>query len=385
MTDRTQETSDEARSATPGPLGGGSGWVPHQAIVGGRWGDLLAVLTFTALALVWAGIGAGRTVRGPPYLLIAFVTLLPYTLLTLTAWSFALWSMLPDRRGPPLFLLAFVATAAGLWGPSWNRSTEETAGVPVTTMTWNVRRLWGGPDDGDDPTACVIDVIKEADPDVLTLLEVSQDNVDALEAALSMTCRHGTYRPGQGPTRGGLATCSRGDDWRLTSGSPQAYVDEDDWQFVLSEVAHADQTVNVLAVHLSPYAFRVHQREQGLSSLVDLGRTGEAVVRAQGAQAVALLDRVTRFQDPTVVAGDFNSTRDTWLHVALRHHLTDAWEHGGLGFGATTRFANWIPLRIDYVYVTDALGVVDTSVVQAGCSDHRPIVSRLVLRPSPRR
>ena len=68
-----------------------------------------------------------------------------------------------------------------------------------------------------------------------------------------------------------------------------------------------------------------------MNGWMDLGRHGQRVQRAQSDQAIALLHRMGRLKDPTLVAGDFNSTRDAALHVGLRRHLTDTWERAGLG------------------------------------------------------
>ena len=42
---------------------------------------------------------------------------------------------------------------------------------------------------------------------------------------------------------------------------------------------------------------------------------------------------------------------------------------------------DWVPLRIDYVYASSDFQVVGSDVLDAGCSDHRAVVSRLNLEP----
>ena len=39
-----------------------------------------------------------------------------------------------------------------------------------------------------------------------------------------------------------------------------------------------------------------------------------------------------------------------------------------------------LPLRIDHVYATDGFAAQGAFVPAVGCSDHRPVVARLVLR-----
>lgn len=351
---------------------------------GGWWGALASVAT-SALALALLAVTwAGRELSAPPAALTAAVTLLPYLYVTLAVWCFTLWSIVPDRRAPPLWLAVSTVLAAALWGPAWASRPQVADGAEIRMMSWNLRRLWGGPDDDGDPLRCAITAIGDADPDVLTLLEVSRDDLDALEAALDMTCAHSPYIRSASPRKGGLAACAR-HRWSLVSGGPQRFVDDEDWYYVSTEVERGGRVFNLLAVHLYPYAFAAKHLRRDLTQLdpddlSELSRDGSQTVKAQSDQSAALLDRVARFRDPTVVAGDFNSTRDAALHVALRRSMTDAWERGGTGFGATIDLLDHLPLRIDYVYASDDFAVADATVPDVGCSDHRPVVTRLVLR-----
>lgn len=350
-----------------------------------RLGVVVSVLGVLAVAGLLAVTGLGRTVRAPPAPLAAMVAFLPYLYAAVAATLFAAWVVVPDRRAVPGALAVLVVAAAVLWGPA-HAPAVGAEGVPVRVASWNLRRLWGGPDDGGDALGCAVRAIEAADPDVLALLEVSADDVAALSSRLGLSCAHHPYRAGGRAKHGGLAACTRGRDWTLRSGEGQRFVDDEDWFYVLAEVEGAGRVVNVLAVHLSPYEYVAKKLLTGVDhlaqgdpgDLVELGRHGEEVVRGQADQSAALLARVERLRDPTVLAGDFNSTRDAFLHTALRRHLADAWETAGRGSGGTVTLFG-MPLRIDYVYASRELAVVRTEVPEAGCSDHRPVVTELVL------
>lgn len=349
-------------------------------------GAASSVLYALAIGALLAVTVVGRVDAAPPAVLAAIVTFLPYQFAAGLVVGFALWTLTPDRRVPPVGLSLLALVGAGLWGPSWRSRASEEAGPGVRVMSWNLRRLWGGPEDHGDPAACVIDIVERESPEVLTLMEVSQDNVEALSARLGLDCVHHTYRDGQGPENGGLATCTRGTAWRLERGRGQRFVDSEDWYYVQAEV-RGPAVFNLLAVHLTPYDYAAKRLRTGVrelargeaATLAELGRSGREVFKGQSDQAAALLDRVGRFRDPAVLAGDFNSTRDAALHVALRRQLVDAWEHGGFGYGGTIAFADWLPLRIDYVYTTRDFAVREARVLPVGCSDHRPVVVDLVL------
>lgn len=358
---------------------------PHR---GGRSGAALA-WGFAASALVLLGITfAGRVLRAPPAGVAAAVTFLPYLYACWLCLGFVVWTLLPDRRLPPAVLGAVLLVGAGLWGPTWRSRPTEQDGTAVRVMSWNLRRLWGGPDDGGDPARCVLGALEVASPDVVTLLEVSAVNTAALADALGMQCVHHPYRAQGSERHGGLAVCTRGGRWSLRGGGGQRFVDHEDWFYVDAELEGPDEAVfNVLAVHLTPYDYAARRLRTGVKdlargdagALAELSRSGQDTFRGQSDQAAALLARVQRFHDPTVVAGDFNSTRDASLHTSLREHLVDAWEEGGMGFGGTIDFADWLPLRIDYVYASDDFGVAAAEVGALGCSDHRPVRVDLVL------
>lgn len=355
---------------------------------GGRFGRWATLATALGVVGLFAVVALGRGVLSPPTALTALVTFLPYLFAGAVVWCFALWSAIPDRRLLPVLLAALIVGAAFLWGPGWPARGEQAIGEPLTVMSWNVRRLWGGPEDGGDPTQCVVDAIREADPDVLTLLEVSREDVTALERHLGLTCVAAPYRRSDDPRRGGLAACTRGDRWRIVRGGGQRFVDHEDWFYVFSELERDGAVFNLLAVHLYPYGFHEERVRRSVRELVrgspdelaELSRDGAQVGKGQADQAAALLERMGRLRDPTIVAGDFNSTRDGALHASLRRHLVDAWERGGSGLGATVRFFDVVPLRIDYTYATSSFAVVGAQVPQVWCSDHLPVVSELVLR-----
>jgi endonuclease/exonuclease/phosphatase (EEP) superfamily protein YafD len=295
----------------------------------------------------------------------------------MAAVLFVVWTAAPDRREPPALLVAILVVGAVLWGPSWAaRGVEPEAGEPIRVMSWNVRRLWGGADDGGDPLQCAVEAIRSAEPDVVALLEVSRDDVDALSQALDLTCVHGTYNGSERSDRGGLASCVRGGRWRLKSGTPVRFSDPVPWFYVSTEVVRGPHVVNLLAVHLRPYDLRRLDDRFGLRAVESVQET----YRSQSDQSAALLHRVASFADPTVVAGDFNSTRDTALHVGLRSHLTDVWERGGFGFGSTVTALDYLPLRVDYIYSSDAFATVSAEVPAVACSDHRPVIGDIVLR-----
>ena len=362
---------------------------PPRQWHGGVWGTGVVGVLGLAVVVVLAVTVLGRTVRTPGPLLVVMVTVLPYLYALAAAAVFSVWCVLPDRRSLPV-MLAVVAIAAGvLWGPSFPARPQRAEGVSLTAMSWNVQRFWGGE---DDPVECVVDGIIAADPDVVTLLEISRDALDSIQDRLTLNCVHSDYFGTNSTSRGGLAVCARRDAF-LVSGSGHPFSDEDEWQYVSAEITGQGRRFNVVGVHLQPYwpltgavmrqsVSDLAQGEPG--PLLAVSRDGAAVVARQGRQSSALLGRVSLYRDPTLILGDFNSTRDSALHTELRRSFVDTYARGSRGFGATVHALGWLPLRVDYIYSTPDFAVRSSQLGPANCSDHRPVISQLVLRDDER-
>ena len=348
---------------------------------------MLTVVAWAAGAALLALTWLGRTVRAPSATLSICTTFLPWLYILDLVLAFGLWVLVPDRRSLPALQGLLVVVVAGLWGPGWAASPQDEAGDELVVMSWNVRRLYGGADDGGDPAACVARVLEEQAPDVVVMPEISQVALRKLEERLPLRCGWTDYRGRDEAPMGGIATCVQGERWSLASSTAVPYLDDDDWHYLLTEVEREGRVVNVLGVHLSPYAFSADALRASVSDLTRgqpdglaaLGRRGEEVVQTQGDQSIALLERLGRLTDPTVVAGDFNSTPHAFLHVALRRVLVDTFRQGGTGFGGTYHFLDRVPLRIDYVYATPDFRVAGGAVPDAGCSDHLPVRAALRL------
>jgi endonuclease/exonuclease/phosphatase (EEP) superfamily protein YafD len=125
-------------------------------------------------------------------------------------------------------------------------------------------------------------------------------------------------------------------------------------------------------------------------------RVGERRVRLVGVHTVApnfAFDRNRRDQHavsavvrdaprPRIVAGDFNATPyNRWYDELLDLGLTEVHEAVGDPFATTWPNGRHPlpPVRIDHVFVDDALAPVDVEQGDGAGSDHRPVIVDLVL------
>ncbi len=239
----------------------------------------------------------------------------------------------------------------------------------IRLMTYNVQAVT----DREDVDAALRSVAQES-PELLALQEVH--GAEAHRRLLDVLTDRGfdcAHQPYYADTSVGLALCTSS-PLVLTTVRPRTFHRAGKWTFLFTEVKWNESTVNVIVPHLLPFRISAADPlEHRRRILRDLRR----VSRWHRQEAEALVHLVGNLHDPTIIAGDFNSTPDHAVHLLLRRHLDDAHRRAGFGLGATYRYL--VPLRIDYVYVDDGLDVLDCWVGEAGPSDHRPVVARLRL------
>ena len=106
-----------------------------------------------------------------------------------------------------------------------------------------------------------------------------------------------------------------------------------------------------------------------------LDPSGDDRWRRQEADSIVSLARqVQRSETTVIVGGDFNSTPESAVQLALRAGtLRDAWLECAAGDGFTYPAA--VPVkRIDYLYITGSSRCTAARVVDTRVSDHRPLV-----------
>jgi endonuclease/exonuclease/phosphatase (EEP) superfamily protein YafD len=352
--------------------------LPTTRRTGGLRGSIAVWSTMLATAGLWALTLASGLVSPLPAWAVLTLTLLPWLAVALMAWAFTLWTLVPDHPAAGWLFALSLAAPAAQWGPVFPARPTAIAdeGTPLTVVTWNVRRLWGAPEAEGDATTCIVEALTAEDPDVVLLQEVSSSELAKLVGPLDLDCIHGTYAEADPVGSAGLAVCSRGDRWRRTGGTIDRFRSDEDWRFVRATVGDGTHELSVLGVHLFPYRI-LHDP---VGSFASAASRFPATTAAQQAQADQLLTEAGMPPERVVLGGDFNATRDTPIHARLRRALDDTWEVGGQGFGATVRVLDAVPMRIDYLYASHDIGVVDSEIPDVSCSDHAPIRSELRVR-----
>jgi endonuclease/exonuclease/phosphatase family metal-dependent hydrolase len=214
-------------------------------------------------------------------------------------------------------------------------------------MTWNVRGFRGG-------VGAAVDVVRSADPDLLLLQETGRRaRLSAFVRALELRV---VEDPPSFPWRRVKDAIGVRKPWTVESRGFQRFEGSRPWY---------PRGAAVADVGLGPARLRAVSTHLGL-------RPGERAAHAR--QLLAIVDG---YAGPAVVGGDLNARPSQDAPMLLAERLHDAWE-AAIGGGRTYPAAS-PSSRIDYLFVTGQIEVVDADVVGSVVSDHLPVVAELDL------
>lgn len=291
-----------------------------------------------------------------------FLPYLPLPLLPVVGWALAR-RLVRRHLGALVACGLIVLVYAGQFVPSSAKAGDEG----LVVMTFNVRH-------SPARNQAIRSFVAAERPHILALQEVRRrqgdDDLLRLLASDGYTCEHRPYYEGKS---WGPALCARPP---VVIGQVQrrTYHARGRWSYLFAEAHCNDHTVNLIVPHLLSY------RIDPVSSPGDLVELLRRVRRARiwhRQETGELLRLIRGFRDPTIMAGDFNSTPEHAVHTRIRRHLRDAFREAGWGLGTTFHFI--LPIRIDYIYTSPEIEVLESHVGPAGLSDHRPVLARVRL------
>ena len=328
------------------------------------------------------------------------ILLLGYWLIQLSKHSF-------QHSKPHLLLLAtFLLGAFLILPPTWlfrARLVVERVQPQVkhesviSLMTWNLQRL------GDlEPIktrtqvrqkklSCIASIIEQSERknnlpvNLFTFQEITNQNLKYIEKKLAVNCQHITYHNRKKGAGLGICVKEKG-SWQINYARNIILNGEGRWRTLFAELSHRDHqatTFNLINVHFLPH--RVNEGKvkkafwspQNLKEMIHkINDTSESQIQ----QAEGLLSVIKDYRDPTILAGDFNAPSYAGAHPLLLKFWDDVWARSGINFGATKYFAELIPFRVDYIYaLKDAFILLQAEVLNADCSDHKPLITHLGL------
>lgn len=256
-------------------------------------------------------------------------------------------------------LLALVLLAAVVAAPP---ARAEDAPQAVRLMTYNVN--FGNPD-----LESSLDAIASADADVVLLQEITHEWREALEQRFAKQYPHQIYRVYR-RAPGGLAVLSKlaissEELWAPPSGTGAWFPAQ---RLV---VASALGALQILNVHLRP-ALDSGSWVRGFMTTPPLRR-----------REIAAHWKKLNYRMPTIVAGDFNEdATGRAIDYLSRHGMKRIPTAGPTTWRYQTesrgRMTDLLKLDIDHVMIDGHFAAKDARVLDAGTSDHRPVIVTIV-------
>ncbi len=205
--------------------------------------------------------------------------------------------------------------------------------------------------------------LKKLKPDVL-LLQESPGSEDLKKLAMEFFGEEGSFVSGPDATiiaRGKLDQI--GYDRRVSN-------------FVSAKLTTPQgMSLNLVSLRMNPPVLRLDLYNLAAWSEFTQSR----IARRAEAEEIASRLKASGFQ-PDIVAGDFNSPPDSRSFGSLTADLTDSFKSGGRGYGATA--VNPLPclVRIDLVYSSRKIEVINVWTFAGKESDHRAVVADLKIK-----
>lgn len=107
-------------------------------------------------------------------------------------------------------------------------------------------------------------------------------------------------------------------------------------------------------------------------------RSQDRTQQARELENEVVLEWLRTIPGPRVVAGDFNTPPNAFIHRQLAAEATDAFGTAGRGWGFTYRSDRPL-IRIDYVWCAGGIVPVTAQTLDGEVSDHRLVVTDLLL------
>jgi len=321
-------------------------------LVGGRpWSALVAWPLATGAATVALVRVLGLDWGAPLVQIVAFT---PY--LAIGGAVAAVLSGLTRRPVATVVTAVAALSLVTVVAPRALGSPATGPGTPLVVMSANLR--YGGAD-----AASIVDLMRDADVDVLALQELTPEGEQALlDRGLAEVLPFRESHPG--PWASGTAVYAR---WPLSDGGVRTPSDDGFLQ-AYATVTLDHGSVTIESVHPVP-PIDARQTREWLAGLVNQLPADEG-------------------GPPRILAGDFNATLD---HRALRALLAtgyqDAADTVGAGLTPTWPFygrrsAVTPKVALDHILVPNGIGVRDFRAVTIPRTDHRAILATLLLPPA---
>jgi len=219
----------------------------------------------------------------------------------------------------------------------------------------------------------IFSLIKSKNPDLLFMQEFLDNKKVKSFKLFSTLFPYNTVSYNSNTVKAGLVIFSK---FPIISSGKIKYKDQ---AFAIySDIKIGQDTLRFINVHLrSIYLTKTDYnsldslkfKDSRLKKIVDKLTKGY-IERSKEVKILTNLIDTTHY--PIVLCGDFNDTPLSYTYTQISKRLVDAFIIAGFGLGST--YKQLLPiLRIDYIFVSDDLQILDYNKIKVNFSDHYPL------------
>lgn len=147
---------------------------------------------------------------------------------------------------------------------------------------------------------------------------------------------------------------------------------------IWADIAYKNDTIRVYSIHLE--SLRLNPNPEGLLKEAQenkFQRVGRSFMQQQD-QADKIVAHAAETDAPKLFCGDFNNSPFSNIYRKLKRGMEDSFREAGSGFGSTYSLF-FLPLRIDFILAGEEFEITGHKTFQENLSDHKPIMSSMVL------
>ena len=141
---------------------------------------------------------------------------------------------------------------------------------------------------------------------------------------------------------------------------------------IFIDIIEKKDTIRVYNAHFESFKVDVNSLNTDLTTIKNVIDKIKYSYIAQKKQLDSLLNHVSRSPYKSILTVDLNNTEHSYIYKKIIEKFDDVFKLKGNGFGSTYEF-KFLPIRIDYVFISPSIYAKSVYIFDENLSDHKPI------------